>query len=354
MKNIWKILIVIAVVLIIIWLYYEHYVNQRPQKQQLLVIRNYNPEAGFHWMGVHNVIVASNEAKKRNLKLVVLMDSGLYLEKNPKHQEEYQEFVDKDDNNWFNYYFTPVGTDDEEVNKLWKQGKLDKLPSYMWYNMRKNTIGYDFDRKSYEKADKKIDFSKGFSDVIKLKPYLKEKVQEFYNKNMKGKFLIGIHARGTDKFSSVDSHENNPKHFTYQQYCDAIEKEILIQQKLQNKPIAVLACSDEQPFIDYIKQCLGNKYEIISAEGIIRSNISTSGINILCEDDNPECKHYKDNSIHRGMSNESNYKKGLDAIYEVSLLAKCDVFYASRGNFSNAVNYINPNNKKVDMVSTFN
>jgi len=348
-----KIIFSVIIILVLILIWYELVYNKRPQKQQLLVLRNYNPEGGFHWMGVHNTIVASNEAKKRNLKLVVLLDTGLYLEKNPKHQEEYQEFVDKDNNEWFSYYFEPVGIDDKEVNDLWKQGKLDKLPSYMWYSLRKNTIGYDFDRKSYDSADKSIDFSKGFSEIIKLKPYLQEKVKSFYDKYLKDKFVIGIHARGTDKFSSVDSHENNPKHFTYQKYCDEVEKEILLQQKLQDKPVMVLACSDEQPFIDYIHKCLGEKYEIISAEGIIRSNISTSGVNLLCDDDHPECEKYKNNSIHRGMFDQSNYKKGLDAIYEVCLLAKCDVFFASRGNFSNAVNYINPNNKKIDMVGVF-
>lgn len=348
-----KIMIGIIIVLVILLLWYELYYNKRPEKQQLLVLRNYNPEGGFHWMGVHNVIVASNEAKKRNLKLVVLLDSGLYLEKDPKHQEAYQEFVDTNNNEWFSYYFKPIGINDPEVNELWKEGKLNNLPSYLWYNIRKNARGYEFDRNSYEAADKNINYSKGFSEVIKLKPYLQEKVQAFYDKNMKGKFLIGIHARGTDKFSSVDSHENNPKHFTYQRYCDEIEKEIIARQKTENKKIAVLACSDEQPFIDYIHKCLGEKYEIISADNIIRSNISTSGVNLLCDDKNPECEKYKNNSIHRGMSDQSNYKKGLDAIYEVSLLSKCDVFYASRGNFSNVVNYINPKHKKVDMVSAF-
>lgn len=336
------------------FLWYEVYFNKRPQKQQLLVIRNYNPEAGLHWMGVHNVIVASNEAKKNNLKLVVLMDSGLYLEKDPKHQETYQEFVDKDNNEWFSYYFKPVGMDDPEINELWKQGKLNNLPSYTKYNFWKNTIGYEFDRDSYEKADKDFDFNKGYNDIIQLKPYLQEKVDNFYNKNMKDKFLIGIHARGTDKFSSVDSHENHPKHFTYQQYCDGIEKEILLQKKLQDKPIAVFACSDEQPFINYVQKNLGNRYEIITANDILRSNISTSGINMICDDKNPDCEKYKNNSIHRGMPDQSNYKKGLDAVYEVYLLSKCNVFYKSRGNFSNTVNYINPNQKIVDMVSTFN
>ena len=171
---------------------------------------------------------------------------------------------------------------------------------------------------------------------------------------MKGKFLIGIHARGTDKFSSVDSHENHPKHFTYKQYCDGIEREILEQRKSGNKKdIAIMACSDEQPFIDYIKSNLGNKYQVITADNILRSNISTSGIDLLCDDKNPDCEHYKNNSIHRGMSDQSNFKKGLDAVYEVYLLSKCDVFYKSRGNFSNSVGYINPNMKIIDMVDAF-
>jgi len=353
MKTIHIVIIVLVVLAILFWIYYKFY-NIRPTKQQLLVIRNYNPEAGLHWMAIHNVIVSDNEARKNNLKLVVILDSGLYLERDSKHQQDYSEYVDINNNEWFSYYFKPIGIDDQEVNDLWKHGELDNLPSLTRYNYIKNTIGYEFDRSALDKSDKNIDFSKGWSNAIKLKPYLQKKVEDFYNKYMKGKFLIGIHVRGTDKFSSVDSHENNPKHFTYKQYCDAVEKEINLQKTLQNKPISIFACSDEQPFIDYIKENLGNKYDIITTDDVLRSNISTSGVNILCDDNNPECEHYKNQSIHRGFKGHSNFKKGLDAVYEVCLLAKSDVFYKSRGNFSNSVNYINPNMKVIDMVSTFN
>lgn len=347
-----KIILIVVVVLIILTFYYQYYINVRPQKQ-LLVLRNYNPEAGLHWAGIYNTLVAYNEAKKRNLKLVVILDSGLYLERNKKFLEQYKDYIDHYNNEWFSYYFEPIGVDEPEINYLWKSGKLDDLPSLIMYNLRRNVIGYKFDRDALESSDTELDYAKLYSELIKLKPYLKEKVENFYNKYMKGKFVIGIHVRGTDKFSSVDSHENNPKHFTYQKYVSELEREILEQQKIQNKPVCVLAVSDEQPFIDYIKQNLGNKYQVIIADNIIRSNISTSGVNILCDDDNPECKHYKDNSIHRGMPDKSSFKKGLDAVFEVYLLSKCDVFYKSRGNFSNSVTYINPNQKVIDMVSAF-
>ena len=353
-----KIIFTIIIILIIIWIFYKYiwlnYINVRPIKQQLIVLHNYNPEAGLHWMSIYNTIVAHNEAKKNNLKLVVVLDSGLYLENKNNHIDTYKDYIDTNNNEWFSYYFKPIGIDDPEINSLWKQGKLNNLPSYTKYNFWKNVIGYEFDRSALEKSDKNINFSKEFEEAIELKPYLKNKIEEFYNKNMNGKFIIGIHARGTDKFSSVDSHENHPKHFTYKTYCDAIEKEILEQRKIQNKPISVLACSDEQPFINYMNENLGKKYEVITADNILRSNISTSGVNLICDDKNPDCEKYKNNSIHRGMTDQSNFKKGMDAVYEVYLLSKCDVFYKSRGNFSNSVSYINPNIRVVDMVSTLN
>lgn len=352
MRKGYRIILIILLIIFLIWVYITFY-NVRPNKQQLLVLRNYNPQAGLHWMGIYNVIVAHNEAEKSNLKLVVLLDSGLYLEKQDKYLNQYREYIDPENNEWFSYYFEPIGIDDPEVNQLWKEGNLDHLPSYTKYDTRKNTIGYEFDRASLDAANGDLNYSEGFKEKIKLKPYLKNKVEEFYNRNMKGKFLIGIHVRGTDKFSSVDSHENHPKHFTYQQYCNAIEKEINFQKNYQCKPIAVLAVSDEQPFIDYIHNTLGRKYNIISDNNVLRSNISTSGVNIICDENNQDCEHFKNNSIHRGMPGQSNFKKGLDAVYEVYLLSKCDVFYKSRGNFSNAVTYINPRQKVVDMVSSF-
>lgn len=356
------IIIMLIVLIILFWIYYEKYINVRP-KQQLLVLRNYNPEAGLHWMGVYNVIKAAHEALKRNLKLVVIMDSGLYLERDNRFIEQYKDHIDKDNNEWFSYYFEPLGIDDPEINKLWKSGQLNNLPSLTKYNWRKNVIGYEFDRDSLNNADRDINFKQNWDEVIRPKSYIKNQINDFYNERMKDKFLIGIHVRGTDKYKGYKSSEDNPKHFTYDQYCKAIEKEIDLQKNKGNKNIAVFACSDEQPFIDYITNYFRGKCEVIhTGNRVLRSNVNTSGLEFdseFCDQykDHPDCRFYKElieNSIHRGMKNQSNYKKGWDAVFEVCLLAKCDVFYKSRGNFSNSVVYANPNAKIVDMVSTIN
>jgi hypothetical protein len=200
---------------------------------------------------------------------------------------------------------------------------------------------------------------------MKLKPYLQAQIEEFYQQHMAGKFIIGAHMRLTDKYGDRHGTEDEPVHHSYLTYAKALLLEAN-QQSIdlaEDIKIAIFICSDEQACVDYIQNAIGKQYEVITTgDRVLRSKVVTSGLKLqshLCggglDDKHPDCKQYRSlaaASIHRGHKEHSNYKKGWDAIFEVALLAKSDVFYKSRGNFSNSVTYMNPNMKIVDMVDT--
>lgn len=349
--------------------YSQHYPYSKRSRDSslpraLLVVRNYNLEAGLHWK-LNNVLLASHYAHLYDLKLVVIFDAGLYLETDKTHQEEYEQHIDPDYNEWFSYYFDPIGSDDPEIRRLWKQGALDRLPSFSFYSdptVADDVLGWTWDRAAFVKHEVTINFHEEWKRALHLKPYLKQQIREFSDKHFKNKFLIGAHIRGTDKFPDAHGHENHPKHFTYEQYCDALEKEYRKQRAMlgPTAQIAIFCASDEQPFIDFASHRLRDFGFVHAGPGILRSSISTSGLELqshLCgggtEDKHPDCKQYRalaKASVHRGRKDASNYKKGWDALYEVSLLAQSDVFYRSRGNFSTSAIYLNPNMKVVDMA----
>ena len=55
------------------------------------------------------------------------------------------------------------------------------------------------------------------------------------------------------------------------------------------------------------------------------------------------------NSIHLGNKNLSNYKKGLDCIFDAFLLSDCNILYHSTGNFSMFCQLFNNNFEKLEL-----
>jgi hypothetical protein len=85
-----------------------------------------------------------------------------------------------------------------------------------------------------------------FNDIIKkyyvLKPYLREKIDTFYNLHLAGKRVIGLHCRGTD-------HPNNSDIGRYIEQIQNISADYDV----------IFATSDEQSKIDILKHHFGDK-----------------------------------------------------------------------------------------------
>ena len=346
-------------------------ISKTLSSKRYLVLKNYNPAAGLFWC-VYNILCAAHTARKYNLALVVIFDSGLYLETNTLYQKKYSEYVDPKNNNWFHYYFQSLAEGQPYVQQqIRKHGLLNNMKSFTEWDQYKNNMAiraFEFDRDAYDSRDMKVNYTKEWYINMKLRPHMVKKIDDFYDTNMRGKFMVGIHVRGTDKYPEKDSSEDGPKHYSYQHYCNLVENAIskhykrvkhfpYLQQQQQQSPIGILACSDEQPFIDYIHEKLGSKYSVVSAQ-VIRSQTNTSDLDLnseqcTTEDQTPNCVRYRQlagESVHRGMKHLSSYVKGEDVILEVLLLSKCNIFLRSKGNVSNCVTYISPSILTIDMV----
>jgi hypothetical protein len=154
---------------------------------------------------------------------------------------------------------------------------------------------------------------------IKIKPWVLELVNGFYDKNMRDNIVIGIHLRGTDK--GIETSPINPIDVikTAQGYADQEHK------KQPNKKIVFYVASDEQRLIDFAKEQL--KGTVISYDQAVRS-------------DNGEAVHM----FSKNKEKEPGYfaKLGCDVLVEALLFSQCDYFVHMRSNVSIVALFFNP------------
>lgn len=130
---------------------------------------------------------------------------------------------------------------------------------------------------------------------LKLKPTVQGKIDDFYESNMKGFKVLGVHFRGTD----------HPDKKPMEYYIP------IIQEKLKEYD-KILVCSDEDRRFEIAKNSFGDK--CISYE----SNRSKTT--------NP----LHSPTIKRG--NEYHYKVAEDVIVESFLLSKTDYLFCCHGS----------------------
>jgi hypothetical protein len=152
---------------------------------------------------------------------------------------------------------------------------------------------------------------------IKIKPYILQIVEEFYNKNMLNNTIISVHMRGTDKYGDLIK-PVHPRHVirTAQAYANMA--------KLQhpNKQIKFLVASDEQRLIDFAKAKLNG-------------TVIVYGAATRSKDGKP---------IHhdRKKTCGQSAKLGCDVLVEALLLAHGNYFVHTQSNVSVAVLFFNP------------
>ena len=119
------------------------------------------------------------------------------------------------------------------------------------------------------------------------------------------------------------------------------------------------AASDEQPFVDFLRNETGLR--VVSTDAL-RADYSTSGVELRSEtcgtaSEHPQdCAVYRglrDVSVHKGMPEASPYQKGLDVVVDVLLLSRCELFFKSRGSVSAFPARLNPELEVVDLVDAY-
>lgn len=346
-------IIIICLIVVTILIIAVLFFMKRPQDPQdpqgphtIVSLQAYNPDGGFFWhlYNVINLLWMTD----RNSKLhpVVVFDSGLYLET----RDDKKPFLSGvDPLNWFDHFFYPInetGHTSEEMRKMLK--RKQPTPHILQFTRT------DLDPMAI--PNRVLEYNKLWKKYFRIRPEVREAVEQVKAGcwGADDQFRVACHYRGTDKFPGKSSSEDDPKHMPYKFVLQELNR--VFKEFSGNLNRLAFIASDEQPFIEYMKQ--NAPFEICFTDSI-RSKVSTSGMlidtsNCSTESVSPECTIYQNNirgSVHRGMQDRSRYQKGLDVLTDVLLMSECHHFLRSRGNVSNWVQYINPEIQIWDLVN---
>ena len=323
-----------------------------------LIIRNYNVYGGFYW-NLNNIIVGLMACDAYGKIPVICMDTGFYM-----NNTDLEGTMIRYCPNWYSYYFEdPVKIPASLYGYLVStKKKIPCTPLTIKSQQNPNFI-YAFNRNTFNRFSRLNKYKETCQKYIKIHPniekyidHIKSQVFTQEGENLK---YIGVHYRGTDKIAEKNSNEEYPIHYEYNQIYEILNKK---KSKLEGKgnDVYIVVTTDEQPFIDYLVERMGDRV-LYYKEGL-RSNANTSGLTENFEKiesrskkidtsnlDEKEQKTYnlRDNlvnsSLHIGHKTESNYKKGLECLIDAKLLDRCDIYYKSKGNFSLFCYYFNTN-----------
>tara|TARA_B100000795_G_scaffold268507_2_gene255600 strand:- start:1407 stop:2855 length:1449 start_codon:yes stop_codon:yes gene_type:complete len=327
-----------------------------------IIIRNYNIYGGFYW-NLNNILVGLMACNIYKKIPIICLDTGFYM-----NNSDLEGAFIKYCTNWFSYYFEdPVKIPGAFYSYLVStKKKVPCIPKYLKAN-NPNYV-YSYNRQTFNTFCKLNKHKSMCKKYLKIHPNIeshidKIKAEIFTQEGEKIKY-IGIHYRGTDKIAEKETSEEFPIHYEYQKINEILS---LKKQELEKEgfDVYIIITTDEQPFINFMVEKMGNKI-LYYKEGL-RSQINTSGMNDNFENIIPrnkkidtkklsteEQKTYNlrdkliNSSLHIGHKEESNYKKGLDCLIDAKLLDRCDIYYKSKGNFSLFCYYFN-NNENIEI-----
>jgi len=205
--------------------------------------------------------------------------------------------------NPWEYYFEPVSSatyDPKEAGvEVWSEGHAPDGSHLFLSFLREKEA---FHNEAREKARDAI------TKYVKIKPSIQQKIDDFYSKNMAGKYTIGIHLRGTDISQNAKVKEG---------IAAASVKAAEEEAKNHGGEVQFFIASDDQSLFEYAKKRLSKPV-------------------IFCES-----RRSKDGKpLHR-----TGFEKavlGEELLIEGVLLSKCDYFVHSHSSVPIAVMALNP------------
>jgi len=327
--------------------------NEDLKLNDYILLKSYNvnesDKGGFYWW-VHQVASLVKLGELTNKKVIVYFNDGYYMD--PEHPEE----------SWWSYFYKYPRLSQKQLDLI-KAAELVGYEEVLSLNLPKTDKMYLFTNKTFQKVmrNKMRDITQVYNRFIRFQDVVNDEIVDFVKSSgfdlNPNTHKIGVHYRGTDKFFANGDKEDmvHNKHAEYDVVVKYVEKEVLKTPK--DKDFIIYVASDEQPFVDKIEEVFGNK---VISYNAFRSEVDTSGMELV---DTTKVKTNNNTasgrillemagkSVHRGYPEISGYKKGLDAIVDVWLLSKCNVFVKSqRGNFSSQPKKINPDITVVEVV----
>lgn len=195
--------------------------------------------------------------------------------------------------NWWEYYCEPL----KIGASLTPNSNIEKSSG-----LTANHIAFECEQKLSK--DRLVELQRKY---IKIKPAILQKVDNFIMDKFQDNFVIGIHFRGTDKFSEAT-------HVSYERVAKEVED--FIKRNDFKKPVLFIA-TDEQAFLDYMQQQFPGK--------------------IIAQDC---CRSQDGNKIH--VHNPKPYEHGKEAVIDCLILSRCNVLFRTSSNLSLWSTYFNP------------
>ncbi|MCE2983839.1 MAG: hypothetical protein LW832_09770 [Parachlamydia sp.] len=204
--------------------------------------------------------------------LEVILNSGQY-------------FDPKAGGNWWDYFFEPlcIQKSPHFIPFILTDGELS---AYAWHT----ALQMD-PRRTFELINK----------YIRLNVKMQAKVDQFAESHFKDFFVIGIHYRGTDKYTEA-------RRVEYDEMEQAIRQVISVNEE---KNLKLFVATDEEEFLQFIKSRFHQPLCFIEAE---RSQNSLP--------------------VHYFSYKENNYQKGEDAVMDCYLLSRVNFLIRTSSNLS--------------------
>jgi hypothetical protein len=199
-------------------------------------------------------------------------------------------------NNWWSYYFDPIqiGKREGEVTFLTKS---DRRSSAQFVEFNYGDTGQRMPRKLGNEIVAKH---------FKVRPEIRKKVDDFVRDNFRGKFVISIHYRGTDKTSEA------PK-VSYQEMAEHIREQIEGRNLTDYK---LFVATDEEAFTNFLEKKFPG---LVIKTDMVRS-----------KDGKP---------LHLGAKDP--FSSGESALIDCMLLSKGNVLIRTSSNLSLFSTYLN-------------
>jgi hypothetical protein len=155
-----------------------------------------------------------------------------------------------------------------------------------------------------------------------VKPHIEEKVNQIVEDSFGYSSIIGVHYRGTDKWTEapIAPYDNVAAH---------VDEIIAQLQEIGHSDIKIFIATDEQNFLDYMRVRYPSK--------VVCYEESERSIDGVC--------------VHLSGTGGTPYQKGEDALIDCLLLAKTDILLKTSSNLSLCATYFNPDIPVIHMTS---
>jgi hypothetical protein len=227
--------------------------------------------------------------------------------------------------NWLKHYFVttlPMSTD-EAPQRIRSTKKMCEGCKYGLCNSSPRCFG------RLHPVVPKMSLEDGariFHKYLRPKAHISKIVEDFWTDMDAVGPVVGVHFRGTD-------HSEEAPRVSYEHCLHVLENYVQSHKGIA----AVFVASDEQPFVDFIKQSVRGAIPIYSRDDYYRSShgVQISELPLVRrESDVPP--------VFRTAVGEGGYEKGEDALVNSLLLSRCSILIRTTSRLSAWASIFNP------------